>query len=584
MASLIKEFEHLEIPLEEIKSATNNFDNSKVIGKGGFGKVYVGEVSHSKGRNMVAIKRLDSKLGQGGPEFLKEITMLSCYTHENLISLLGFCNQEDEMILLYEYASNGSLDRHLGDTTLTWRQRIKICLDAAKGLSYLHDPNGAHQRVLHCDIKSANILLDDQWNGKVSDFGLSKIGPANQQNSFIVTNALGTFGYCDPLFMETYSLTKESDVYSFGVVLFEVLCGVLCFQYGTAGQFNVLVPMWKKKYKQNKIDEIVFPDIRQPMDQKALETFSDIAYQCLHKCRKERPVMAEVVEKLEMALESQEASEGKEWIIRTMVPPLNYTSEAELNILLCKGVLLNGGTTWFSLNDNEEHCVMISIADCLIHNANDHNISRYKSDCNSRFSMSYSTNGDKFQTHVRTRMLSPRITYIVNIVFKFLSETQQRKGGCIDLKYKIAGERNYSTVYLANKREDDWLVAELCYFISDRTSVDLEIMFDYHKSHIVVEGIEFRPLEKAGNEVLEDEKVDTQPISDEDTYWEKILPNDYEDIIKWSKDSEQWTTKKELYFILRKGFLVNNDELTGPSLFRRPESAVVAGSETGGGE
>lgn len=110
--------------------------------------------------------------------------------------------------------------------------------------------------------------------------------------------------------------------------------------------------------------------------------------------------------------------------------------------------------------------------------------------------MSYSTNGDKFHTHVRTRMLSPRITYIVNIVFKFSSETQQRKGGRIDLKYKLAGERNYSTVYLANKREDDWLMAELYYFISDGTSVDLEIMFDYHKSHIVVEGIEFRPLEK----------------------------------------------------------------------------------------
>ncbi|GKB87026.1 kinase-like domain, phloem protein 2-like protein [Tanacetum coccineum] len=115
--------------------------------------------------------------------------------------------------------------------TLTWKQRIRICLDAAKGLCYLHDPKETYQRLIHCDIKSANILLDENFKAKVSDFGLSKIGPANQHNSILVTGALGTPGYCDPVFMETCSLTKESDVYSFGVVLFEVLSGKLCFEF-----------------------------------------------------------------------------------------------------------------------------------------------------------------------------------------------------------------------------------------------------------------------------------------------------------------------------------------------------------------
>ncbi|KAI3775346.1 hypothetical protein L1987_49918 [Smallanthus sonchifolius] len=138
MASIMKEFEPLKIHLEELKKATNSF-SSKVIGVGGFGKVYEGEVSHSKGRSMVAIKRFCDGFGQGEVEFRKEIMMLSCYTHKNLISLLGFCDQDGEKILVYEHASNGSFDRHLSSTALTWTQRLKICLDVAMGIAYLHD-------------------------------------------------------------------------------------------------------------------------------------------------------------------------------------------------------------------------------------------------------------------------------------------------------------------------------------------------------------------------------------------------------------------------------------------------------------
>ncbi|GKC60490.1 kinase-like domain, phloem protein 2-like protein [Tanacetum coccineum] len=338
MASYLSGFEHLEIQLEEIKTATNNFDDSKVIGTGGFGKVYKGELTLPKGKRMVAFKRLDRKHGQGDPEFFKEIRMLSYYKHNNLISLLGFCKKGDEMIFIYQHASHGNLDRFLNKATLTWMQRLKICLDAAKGLSFLHDPNGTQQRVLHCDIKSANILLDESLNAKVADFGLSKISPANQQYTLLVTNPVGTPGYCDPLYMDTYQLTKESDVYSFGVVLFEVLCGRVCYE-NSNGKLKVFVHFWKKCYEQKKLDEIIFPDLKQQMEPKSVETFVDIAYQCLERSREQRPTMSVVVEKLKAALELQEQEqihkaveqEYKE-ILKSADPPLErYLS---LRILL----------------------------------------------------------------------------------------------------------------------------------------------------------------------------------------------------------------------------------------------------------
>nr|XP_043630393.1 probable receptor-like protein kinase At5g59700 [Erigeron canadensis] len=161
MDSFMKEFEHLKIPLEEIKEVTNNFSN-KPIGSGGFGKVYQGELSHFKGKSLVAIKRLDRKFGQGDPEFWREIMMLSRYSHENLISLLGFCDEAGEKVIVYELASNGSLDCYLSSPDIMWEQRIKICLGAAQGLSYLHDDKGTQQRVIHRDVKSSNILMEGQ--------------------------------------------------------------------------------------------------------------------------------------------------------------------------------------------------------------------------------------------------------------------------------------------------------------------------------------------------------------------------------------------------------------------------------------
>ncbi|XP_076896027.1 putative serine/threonine-protein kinase PBL7 [Bidens hawaiensis] len=309
--SFMKDFNHLKIQMKDIVLATNSFETAKVMGSGGFGRVYKGELSSPEGLKTFAFKKLDRRLGQGNIEFWKEVMMLSKYKHENLISLMHFCIEGDEMILVYEYASRGSLDRYLSDAnTLTWIQRLRVCVGAARGLHFLSDPKETQQRVLHRDIKSANILLDENWIAKVSDFGLSKLGPANQAHTYLVSHGVGTPGYCDPLYMELGYLSKESDVYSFGVVLFEILCGRLCYKFCNREHTKIFVPKWRLCYDEKRLDEIVLPGLEEQMGPGSLKLFSAIAYQCVKKTREERPTMAKIMKTLVYLLKQQESFEN----------------------------------------------------------------------------------------------------------------------------------------------------------------------------------------------------------------------------------------------------------------------------------
>ncbi|KAM7485630.1 hypothetical protein LguiA_001639 [Lonicera macranthoides] len=193
---------------EEIQSATNNFDDASIIGQGGFGKVYKGVIDD--GASTVAVKRLNPMSKQGVNEFRTEIDMLSKVRHCHLVSLIGY--------------SDDSIGEE-GNSPLSWVRRLKICIGAARGLDYLHTGTGVLQTVIHHDVKSSNILIDENWAAKISDFGLSKLGSTNQGFTDVSTKVKGTFGYLDPEYLLTLRLTRKSDVYSFGVVLMEVLCG-----------------------------------------------------------------------------------------------------------------------------------------------------------------------------------------------------------------------------------------------------------------------------------------------------------------------------------------------------------------------
>jgi len=296
-----------QFSMREIRLATNDFHEALHIGTGGFGSVYKGSLTG--GTTYVAIKRANPMSEQGVSEFETEIRLLSQLRHHNLVLLLGYCNEDGEMILVYDFMANGSLHDHLhlrqrDQSPLSWIQRLEICVGVARGLHYLH--TGTKHRIIHRDIKTTNIILDQNWVPKISDFGLSKAG----YPSLVTTNVKGSIGYLDPECHQSLQLSEKSDIYSLGVVLLEVLTARPAVSVGEDDEHINLAEWTTSCLESGNVEQIVDPNLKENIIKECFELYLGVAMKCLAERGAERPSVGEVLENLVLAMHLQK-NEGR---------------------------------------------------------------------------------------------------------------------------------------------------------------------------------------------------------------------------------------------------------------------------------
>ncbi|AAD39611.1 Similar to gb/U93048 somatic embryogenesis receptor-like kinase from Daucus carota, contains 4 PF/00560 Leucine Rich Repeat domains and a PF/00069 Eukaryotic protein kinase domain [Arabidopsis thaliana] len=286
--------------LRELQVATDSFSNKNILGRGGFGKVYKGRLADG---TLVAVKRLKEERTPGGElQFQTEVEMISMAVHRNLLRLRGFCMTPTERLLVYPYMANGSVasclrERPPSQLPLAWSIRQQIALGSARGLSYLHDH--CDPKIIHRDVKAANILLDEEFEAVVGDFGLARL--MDYKDTHVTTAVRGTIGHIAPEYLSTGKSSEKTDVFGYGIMLLELITGQRAFDLARlANDDDVMLLDWVKGLlKEKKLEMLVDPDLQSNYTEAEVEQLIQVALLCTQSSPMERPKMSEVVRMLE---------------------------------------------------------------------------------------------------------------------------------------------------------------------------------------------------------------------------------------------------------------------------------------------
>ncbi|GAA0186824.1 hypothetical protein LIER_34112 [Lithospermum erythrorhizon] len=296
---------------EELAEATNGFSKNNLLGEGGFGWVYKGTLADGR---VVAIKQLKIGGGQGEREFKAEIEIISRIHHRHLVSIVGYCITDSQRMLVLDYVPNDTLYHHLHgkESVMTWATRFKCATGSARGLAYLHED--CNPRIIHRDIKSANILLDNNFEAKVADFGLARLSLELEAHTHVSTRVMGTFGYMAPEYATTGKLTEKSDVFSFGVVLLELITGRKpvdsTLPLGDEGLVEWARPLLAQALENENFDDVVDHRLENNFVKSEMFRLIEAAAACVRHSASKRPKMSQVVRALESVEELSDLTNG----------------------------------------------------------------------------------------------------------------------------------------------------------------------------------------------------------------------------------------------------------------------------------